>query len=310
MIVVMFLFSIPVTHISHTGNKQKQNSHLKTRPNDHELSQDNVDRKKQQENELPQQQNVQEPEELGQESADTCTSTLTLFRVILCLMLLYEYHFDFIDHLPIQACSHRLVLAVIFRVQSSLIILSMYLLHPKIVSSLIFTFNSANVESDFALKTLQPASVGNFFHIFRLRTNKHKKQQLVLMKNWKSALNRILNFKKRFSKHFHTNKDTNQTREKQPHDHVSQQHFLALAETLIHYLTFSLSVIFLPGLIFVFLVLPKIQIFAKLLYNLPRDFLDKMAMNYSHLFNQLQHLFVGSVILGNVAINSFVTALC
>ena len=310
MIVVMVLFSIPVTHISHTGNKQKQNSHLKTRPNDHELSQDNVDRKKQQENELPQQQNVQEPEELGHESADTCTSTLTLFRVILCLMLLYEYHFDFIDHLPIQACSHRLVLAVIFRVQSSLIILSMYLLHPKIVSSLIFTFNSANVESDFALKTLQPASVGKFFHIFRLRTNKHKKQQLVLMKNWKSALNRILNFKKRFSKHFHTNKDTNQTREKQPHDHVSQQHFLALAETLIHYLIFSLSVIFLPGLIFVFLVLPKIQTFAKLLCNLPRDFLDKMAMNYSHLFNQLQHLFVGSVILGNVAINSFVTALC
>ena len=46
MIVVMFLFSIPVTHISHTGNKQKQNSHLKTRPNDHELSQDNVNRKK------------------------------------------------------------------------------------------------------------------------------------------------------------------------------------------------------------------------------------------------------------------------
>lgn len=64
----------------------------------------------------------------------------------------------------------------------------MYLLHPKIVSSLIFTFNSANVESDFALKAPQPASVGNFFHIFRLRTNKHKKQQLVLMKNWKSAL--------------------------------------------------------------------------------------------------------------------------
>ena len=107
------------------------------------------------ENELPQQENVQEPEELGQESADTCTSTLTLFRVILCLMLLYEYHFDFIDHLPIHSCSHRLVLAVIYRVQSSLIILSMYLLHTKIVSSLIFTFNSANVESDFALTTLQ-----------------------------------------------------------------------------------------------------------------------------------------------------------
>lgn len=104
----------------------------------------------------------------------------------------------------------------------------MYLLHPKIVSSLIFTFNSANVESDFALKTLQLALVGNFFHIFRLRTNKHKKQQLVLMKNWKSALNRILNFKKRFSKHFHTNKDNNQIGEKQPHDHVSHQHFLAL----------------------------------------------------------------------------------
>ena len=203
---MIVLFSIPVTHISHTGNKKKQNSHLKTKnistndsPNaqieNQELSQDDVDRKKQQENELPQQQNVQEPEELGQESADTCTSTLTLFRVILCLMLLYEYHFDFIDQLPISSCSHRLVLAVIFRVQSSLIILSMSLLHPKIVSSLIFTFNSADIDSDFALKTLRPASVGTFFHIFRLRTNKHKKQQLVLMKNWKSALNKILNFK-------------------------------------------------------------------------------------------------------------------
>lgn len=48
VIVVMVLFSKSGTHILNTGNMQKQNSHLKTRPNDHELSQDNVDRKKQQ----------------------------------------------------------------------------------------------------------------------------------------------------------------------------------------------------------------------------------------------------------------------
>ena len=117
-------------------------------------------------------------------------------------MFLYECYFDLIDHLPIEAFSVRVVLAVIFRVQSSLIIISMYALPEKIVSSLIticIICKSANTENDFASKAIQPDSICTLFHIMRFRTKKHKRQQLVLKKNWKSVLNTISNFIKRFT---------------------------------------------------------------------------------------------------------------
>ena len=127
----MALFSIPFIDILHTGNYTRQNYHLRRSNNNtnsssngqtqkDELPQDTVNAKMQQDHELS--CNSNEQVQLGEKSADTCTSTLTLIRVILCVVVLYECYFDLIDHLPIEAFSVRVVLAVIFRVQSSLII--------------------------------------------------------------------------------------------------------------------------------------------------------------------------------------------
>ena len=94
----------------------------------------------------------------------------------------------------------------------------------------------------------------------------------------------------------------------QSQENVSQSQLLALTETLTRYLMFSLSVVFLPGLIIVFFVILCSLSFSRLLHNLPSDWLEKMAFCYSYLFGKLQYLFICSVILGNMAINSFVTA--
>ena len=85
-----------VTHISQSGNNQKENGHLKQgisatiSPNkqneNHEQAQGTAD-KKPQENELPQQPNVQDPEELGQGNSLPCTPlriSLTLILLTIC----------------------------------------------------------------------------------------------------------------------------------------------------------------------------------------------------------------------------------
>ena len=71
----------------------------------------------------------------------------------------------------------RVVLQVLFRVQSSLIIISMYALPEKLVSSLITictTRKSANTENEFASKAIQPDSICNLFHIMHFRTKTQK----------------------------------------------------------------------------------------------------------------------------------------
>ena len=101
-------------------------------------------------------------------------------------MFLYECHCDLIDHLLIEACSMRVALAVIFRVQTSLIIISMYALPEKLVSSLITICKVQTLKMSFLPKL--------FNQIQFVIEQKHKKQELVLEKNRKKALNRISNF--------------------------------------------------------------------------------------------------------------------
>ena len=137
------------------------------------MPQDAVNAKMQQDHGLS--CNSNEQVQLGEKSADTCTSTLTLIRVILCVVFIYECYFDLIDHLPIETFSVRVVIAVIFRVQSSLY---NHNFKKKIVSSLITICTickSANTENDIASKAIQPDSICTLFHIMRFRTKKTQK---------------------------------------------------------------------------------------------------------------------------------------
>ena len=74
---------------------------------------------------------------------------------------------------------------------------------------------------------------------------------------------------------------------------------------IIQYLVFGLSVICLPGLIILYLAIPKIQIFTKFLYNLSDDWLENMVLSHSYLFSTHHYLYMSSVLFGNMAINSF-----
>ena len=67
----------------------------------------------------------------------------------------------------------------------------------------------------------------------------------------------------------------------------------------------------LPGLIIIllYLAIPKIQIFTKFLYNLSDDWLENMVLPHSYLFSTHHYLYMSSVIFGNMAINSFCTAI-
>ena len=78
---------------------------------------------------------------------------------------------------------------------------------------------------------------------------------------------------------------------------------------IIQYLVFGLSVISLPGLIILYLVIPRIQMFTKFLYNLSDDWLENMVLFHSYLFSTHHYLYMSSVIFGNMAINSFCTAI-
>ena len=65
----------------------------------------------------------------------------------------------------------------------------------------------------------------------------------------------------------------------------------------------------LPGLIILYLAIPKIQIFTKFLYSLSDDWLENMVLSHSYLFSTHHYLYMSSVIFGNMAINSFCTAI-
>lgn len=102
-----------------------------------------------------------------------------------------------------------------------------------------------------------------------------------------------------------------QTEEQQANKtlHKLHLHISASAKNLIQFLVFGLSVLSLPGLIMLFLVIPKVQAFSKFLYNHPSHWSEKMTMSYSYLFFKRKYLYISCVIFGNMAVNSFFTAL-
>ena len=66
-----------------------------------------------------------------QHQAHMSISVLTIIKVILCVFLVYECHFNFIEHLPLGSLLFTGILATVVRVLCSLIIFAMLLLLPE-----------------------------------------------------------------------------------------------------------------------------------------------------------------------------------
>lgn len=183
IIIIITSFSICLTNISQPV-KKGQKCYLKS-------SNDEIYKVKLLQN------HSNEQGDMGELSPKTCISIHTHMEIFFLAVFLYECYFDFVCHLPIESLLLRIILATIFRVQFSLIIISTYLLPEKIVSSLVSIYRHENIENNFPKKNLHQDSFSNLFHILRFRTKKHKKQKLVLRKNWKSTLKRISYLKKK-----------------------------------------------------------------------------------------------------------------
>ena len=125
-----------------------------------------------------------------------------------------------------------------------------------------------------------------------------KKQRLVLNKNWKHVLSRISNFKKKLGNHASSVKNC-ETKASQSNKTNKTTVSSSTELKIIQYLVFGLSVICLPGLIILYLAIPKIQIFTKFLYNLSDDWLENMVLSHSYLFSTHHYLYMSSVIFGN-----------
>ena len=291
ILITTALFSVCFLDMSHPANDQNNQC-------------------KKEKNEKSNKQSVNIKDELNEEiiddedSEDICMSILTYIKALLCILILYECQFNFIEHQPFGSLLCRGILATVLRVQCSLIIISMHVLPEKIVASLVGIYNQRNIEDDFPEEKACSDSILNFFHVMRFRTLKHKKQRLVLNKNWKHVLNRISNFKKKLRNHTCSAKSC-EPKASQSNKAVSSSTKI----DIIQYLVFGLSVISLPGLIILYLVIPRIQMFTKFLYNLSDDWLENMVLFHSYLFSTHHYLYMSSVIFGNMAINSFCTAI-
>ena len=123
------------------------------------------------------------------------------------------------------------------------------------------------------------------------RPLKHKKQRLVLNKNWKHVLNRISNFKKKLRKHTSSVKNC-ETKASQSNKTNKTTVSSSIEIKIIQYLVFGLSVVCLPGLIILYLAIPKIQIFTKFLYKLSDDWLENMVFSFIFIFHTLLPLHV------------------
>lgn len=198
-------------------------------------------------------------------------------------------------------------LATVFRVQCSLILISLHLLPKEIVSTLTGIYQLQNKGNDVFKQTAHSDYFFNFLHIMRFRTRKHKRQNLIFKSNWRSVLNRISNFRTKYK--FHACTDRSKQTEREESDKTDNLMPVSTRTDLIQlYFVFSLCVISLPGLlIIIYLIVPKLQSFCQFLYNLSEDWLEKMVLSHSNHFSKHHYLYVLSVIFGNMAINSFCT---
>ena len=307
ILITTVLFSVCLIDISHPANSGQHNHNCKT--DDTEKN----SKTQMQENKLSLNNEDELNEQIicDEDSEDISISILAFIKALLCILIIYECQFNFIEHQPFGSLLCRGILATVLRVQCSLIIISMHVLPEKIVGSLVGIYEQKKSEDDFLKEKKCSDPLLNFLHVMRFRTGKHKKQRLVLNKNWKHVLNRISNFKKKYILNHSCSVKSHKTKAKQSNknDKLPVSVCSTTEVNVIQYLVFGLSVISLPGLIVLYLVIPKIQIFTKFLYNLSDDWLENVVLFHSYLFSTHHYLYISSVIFGNMAINSFCTAI-
>ena len=130
------LYSVCFIDMSHPANDDQKKKHSKTDKTEEKSN------KQFQENDL----SVNTEDELNEEITDDedsedSISFLTFIKALLCILMLYECQFNFIEHQPLGSLLCRGILKTVLRVQCSLIIISMLVLPEKIVGSLVGIYN-------------------------------------------------------------------------------------------------------------------------------------------------------------------------
>ena len=123
---------------------------------------------------------LNEPIICDEDSEGICISILAFIKAFLCILIIYECQFNFIEHQPFGSLLCRGILATVLRVQCSLIIISMHVLPEEIVGSLVGIYNQKRSDDFLKEKTCSDPLL-NFLHVMHFRTDKHKKQRLVLL---------------------------------------------------------------------------------------------------------------------------------
>ena len=91
-------------------------------------------------------------------------------------------------------------------------------------------------------------------------------------------------------------------------EHINQKKTFAFVQTVFVYLLICLSVMSLPGLILIYILIPKVQTFSQLLYNLTDNWLENLVSFHLFLYSGFHYLYIICVIFGNMALTSFFAA--
>jgi len=174
--------------MSHSPNFD-QNNHCKTSKTRSNYT------KQFQENKLPSNNEDDVNEQIihEEDSDNICISFITFIKALLCTLILYESQFNFIEHQPFGSLLCRGILATVFRVQCSLLIISMHVLPEKIVGSLVGICKQRNNEDFLPKEKTCSDSLLNFLYIMRFRTTVGYEQKL----ETKTVLSRTIKQKQR-----------------------------------------------------------------------------------------------------------------
>ena len=188
------LYSVCFIDMSHPANDDQKN-HSKTDKTEEKSN------KQFQENDL----SVNTEDELNEEIMDDedsedSISFLTFIKALLCILILYECQFNFIEHQPFGSLLCRGILKTVLRVQCSLIIISMHVLPEKIVGSLVGIYNQGNIEVDSPKEKACSDSFLNVLHVMRLRTLKHKKTKAGSEQKLETCFEQNFKFQKEIKK--------------------------------------------------------------------------------------------------------------
>ena len=158
------LYSVCFIDMSHAANDD-QNNHSKTDKTEEKAN------KQFQEKDL----SVNTKDELNKEITDDedsedSISFLTFIKALLCILMLYECQFNFIEPQPFGSLLCRGILATVLRAQCSLIIISMHELPEKIVGSLVGIYFQGNIEVD---SPKEKACSDSFLNVFMLCVFEH-----------------------------------------------------------------------------------------------------------------------------------------